>query len=314
MGKQHNLQKKRGLLQVADSFISDKKRIALSVFLFATVVIGGVTFLMPEVYRATVSVRVLSIKDLSRFCVDEMCLDPKAALEMLANKLDLKNKSGKQLTQKDKSQKLNIKESANANILQLQVIDASPKKVLEIAYAWAKIYQGYQGKQLKESLRKSMPKKLETARQNFTQSKELVEEFQLESGLDLMSAKMKNDTKNMKENEKSCGFFGFKFTRKISRLERDVKRKEARLAKLNQKMKKNKMAYEILTQKHEEALAVKAAELDEVEIISSSMEMIGHNRGHRILVAGVIAVFFYIFLGFLMGFFQRDTGEGKILR
>jgi uncharacterized protein involved in exopolysaccharide biosynthesis len=236
--------------------ISKRKKVILAVFFVAVITTTVVSFLMPKIYRANVTLMITPSrlrdvlsptqvilgaerKNIGEYLFQEpaislsthnLLLKSGIVLERLINKLDLNDKSGKKLAPEDLSNRLEIKETKETNILQLQVNDDNPKMAKEIANAWAREYIEYNQELILGGVKGTgefITDQFEIAKQTLTKTEEEVRDFKDKYKIDLMRAELNIKKSNLNDYKKE-----------ILGLEIALKTKEDSLKELKKQIEK----------------------------------------------------------------------------
>lgn len=190
--------------------IIKRRKIILIIFLVSVIVTGIYSVLIPNVYKATASLMITPSKTESLFLstqtlaresliqkpvislgTHKSLLISNIVLERIGNKLNLTDKSGNKLLPEDLSDKLNIKETKETNIIQLEVQDTDPKSAKEIANTWAREYIIYNMELISGEVKGTgdfIAGQFEITKQNLVQYEEKAKDFKGKYKIDIMRA------------------------------------------------------------------------------------------------------------------------------
>jgi polysaccharide biosynthesis transport protein len=237
--------------------IIKRKKLILGIFLASVIITAVISFLQPKTYQAHTSLMIMPSRmqamlsptqfalDIQQQYVQADTIQPKyppaisltthkellksnAVLEKVIDRLKLVDKSGKSLAPDGLSEKLNIMEIKETNILQLEVKDANPKTAQRIANAWAEEYVKYSQEFISGEARGKgdfILDQFEVAKENLVQSEKHVKDFKNKYKLDLMRAEL--DMKKSKLNE---------YKKELIDLEIALKTKENSLGELKEQI------------------------------------------------------------------------------
>ena len=349
------------------NIIIKRKKIILILFIASIVITALLSFLQPKVFQASVSIMItpswiqtnisptqiyldseklaatagnIAPKPAFSLSTHKLLLKSNAVLERVINRLRLTNKDGKKLMLDDIIDKLNIKETKNTNILELQIKDTQPKQAMDLANAWAQEYIVFSQELILGEIkgtREFITDQFEIARKNLIEAEEKVKDFKEGYSLDLMRAELEIKKSKINEFKKELIEAALKtkmdnltaetdinalkhrleyLEKAISSTEleanelgKNINQREFDLIQLERQVEIYKKTYDNLFQKIEEVRLVKAAQLGEVRILSSAIEPklpIGPNMSQNVAISGIIGLITGMFLAFFQEFWEKE--------
>lgn len=227
-----------------------RKKIILVIFFICVITAAIMSLRIPRVYQAVASVMIMPSRVQTALSPTQISLDAKketrtgeyfsqrpsislsthkallksnVVLEEVIDKLKLTDKSGKALAAGSLSGKLNIEETKETNILQLEAEDNKPKIAKELANTWAQEYIKYSQRLISGEIKGSgdfIADQFEIARQNLTQAEKAVNDFNVKEGLSLMKIELKEKQSKLESSYINIHKLEFQLTEKKELLQK----------------------------------------------------------------------------------------------
>jgi len=238
--------------------IIKRKKLILAIFLVSVITTAIVSIMMPKVYQATAFIMIVPSKIQTALSptppvsfdvqqktgtgeylgqglaislpTHKALLKSNVVLERIIDRLKLTDAAGKTLTPDDLFKRLNIKETKETNILQLEAEGNNPKKAQELANAWTQEYITYSQEFISGDVKGTgdfITDQFAIAKQNLTQAEEKVKDFKDKYKIDLMQAEL--DIKKGELNN---------YKKELMELEMTLKTKGDNLAELKKEILK----------------------------------------------------------------------------
>lgn len=211
--------------------IIKRKKVILSIF-FASVILASIaSFMMPKVYQGTALImitpsrvqNVLSLEQISlagqkptlSLETHKILMKSTVVINRIIDELQLVDGTGKGILPENLSKQLNVKNTKDTNILQLNAMADSPKRAQELANTWAQEYERYNQALITGEIKGTgdfVAGQFEIAKQNLIEAEEKVNDFKDKYKVDLMKAEL--DMKKTKLNESKKELMGLEIALK----------------------------------------------------------------------------------------------------